>query len=204
MDDKEKKETERNIFEAAIRIFTEKGFAGSRMQEIADSAGINKALLHYYFRSKNKLFDSVFEHLIKTMLPHFGKVFSEDGSLQEKFESFFEEHISFLQKHPFLPSFVIQELNQNPDKLVRLFNYAQFPLQKLFDQIEDEQKAGRVKPIDAKHILINMLALSVFPFMTKPLMMASFNISDEGYVDFLNERKRELPKMMWDMIKVED
>ena len=204
MSQEEKKDTEHKIFEAAIKVFTSKGFSGARMQEIADEAGINKALLHYYFRSKNKLFESVFEFLLSQMAPLFVNIFMDTKTLEEKFAVFFEKHVSFMQRHPFIPGFVIHELNQDPERLVNLFNYAQFPLQEIFEAIEEEKKAGRVKQINPHQILANMVALSVFPFMAKPLLMAALQIDIEGYNAFIEERKKALPKMMWDMIKTDN
>ncbi len=203
MSEEEKKDTENKIFEAAISIFTTKGFSGARMQEIADKANINKALLHYYFRSKNKLFEAVFEYLIRKMAPLFGNILKGSQTIEEKFAVYFDKHISFMQKYPFIPGFVINELNQDPEKLVRLFNYGQFPLKDLLDQVEEEIKAGRVKDVNPKQVLINMIALSVFPFMAKPLLKEALHFDSESFHDFIEERKRVLPKMMWDMIRVQ-
>ena len=101
------KQTEDRIFESATEIFIEKGMDGARMQDIANHAGINKALLHYYYRSKEHLFEAVFEKMANVMFSRFAPVFHENASIEEKIRFFFREHISFLQKNPRLPAFII-------------------------------------------------------------------------------------------------
>ena len=94
------KQTEEKIFEAATEVFLEKGMDGARMQDIANHAGINKALLHYYFRTKDHLFNAVFEKIAGKMFKKFAPVFDENLSLEEKIRFFFREHIAFLQENP--------------------------------------------------------------------------------------------------------
>ena len=94
------KQTEDKIFEAATDVFIEKGMDGARMQDIANHAGINKALLHYYFRTKDHLFDAVFAKLAQKMFMKFSPIFEEDLSLEESIKFFFREHITFLQQNP--------------------------------------------------------------------------------------------------------
>ena len=100
------KQTEEKIFESATEVFVEKGMDGARMQDIANHAGINKALLHYYFRTKDQLFNKVFEMIAGKMFRKFAPVFDENLSLEEKIRFFFRAHISFLQENPRLPAFI--------------------------------------------------------------------------------------------------
>ena len=90
------KQTEEKIFEAATDVFVEKGMDGARMQDIATHAGINKALLHYYFRTKDQLFNAVFEKIARKIFKKFAPVFDENLTLEEKIRFFFREHIAFL------------------------------------------------------------------------------------------------------------
>ena len=99
--------TEEKIFEAATEVFIEKGMDGARMQDIATHAGINKALLHYYFRTKDQLFNVVFEMISRKILKKFAPVFDKNLTLEEKIRFFFREHITFLQKNPKLPAFLL-------------------------------------------------------------------------------------------------
>ena len=114
------KQTEEKIFDSATDVFTEKGMDGARMQDIANQAGINKALLHYYYRTKDHLFNAVFEKIAGQMFEKFAPVFDEKLSLEEKIRFFFREHITFLQKNPRLPAFLLNEINRNPERIKKL------------------------------------------------------------------------------------
>ena len=119
--------TEELIFESAIKIFHSKGLAGARMQEIADEAGINKAMLHYYFRSKQSLFEAVFKKAFMQLAPQIHQVLNSDDTLFEKIQNFADKYISFVMENRFLPTFIIQELNNNPDFANQFFSQAEFP-----------------------------------------------------------------------------
>nr|MCU0409437.1 TetR/AcrR family transcriptional regulator [Bacteroidales bacterium] len=112
--------TEEKIFEAATDVFLEKGMDGARMQDIASHAGINKALLHYYYRTKEQLFSRVFEMIAGRMLAKFSPVFETDLSLEEKIRFFFRTHIEFMQKNPRLPGFILSEVSRNPERFRKL------------------------------------------------------------------------------------
>ena len=112
--------TEEKIFEAATEVFVEKGMDGARMQDIANQAGINKALLHYYYRTKEKLFTAVFEMIARKIFKKFAPVFDENLSLEDKIRFFFKEHITFLQENPRLPGFILNEVNRHPERIKKL------------------------------------------------------------------------------------
>src|SRR5512133_3072005 len=121
MNEKEK-QTEERIFDAATEVFEEKGLAGARMQNIADRAGINKALLHYYYRTKDHLFEAVFTALAKKVFSRFTPIFDDKMSIEEKIRFFFREHIEFLRKNPRLPGFILNEINNNPGRIKKLIS----------------------------------------------------------------------------------
>ena len=118
--------TEERIFEAATDVFVDKGMDGARMQDIASHAGINKALLHYYYRTKEQLFNAVFEMIAKKIFKKFAPVFDENLSLEEKIRFFFREHITFLQENPKLPAFILNEINRNPARIKKLLKNINF------------------------------------------------------------------------------
>ena len=202
MDNKEKI-TEEKIFEAAAEIFEEKGFAGSRMQEIADRAGINKALLHYYFRSKDKLFDAVFAKLAGFMFQKLFACFDNDLPLEQKLDMFYKEHINFLQKHPRLPAFIFNEINQHPERIARIFGTDRIRSirQKLFEQIDEEMNAGRIRNIEKMQLLINVVALSVFPFAARGLVTLILEEQGMKFDDFVEKRKTELAPFIINAVK---
>jgi TetR/AcrR family transcriptional regulator len=125
MTDKDK-QTEERIFEAATIVFEEEGMTGARMQNIANRAGINKALLHYYFRTKDHLFDAVFTKLAKKMFMKFAPIFNENLSIEDKIRFFFREHIDFLKQNPRLPGFILNEINRNPQRIKKLLSNVDF------------------------------------------------------------------------------
>ena len=107
-------ETEKSILKAAKLVFYKKGLAAARMQEIADEANINKAMLHYYFRSKQKLFEAVFIQAFRELAPLLNTIFNSDKPIFEKIRDFVDSYITFVTDNPYLPTFIIQEVNINP------------------------------------------------------------------------------------------
>jgi TetR/AcrR family transcriptional regulator len=112
------KNTEQRIIDAAQKIFQVKGLAGARMQEIADEAGINKAMLHYYFRTKDKLFDHIFKIAANILFPKVLIVLNTNSRLEDKIKNFVIEYITFIKAHPYLPQFILQELSNTPDRII--------------------------------------------------------------------------------------
>lgn len=195
--------TEIGILEAAKRIFQRKGMDGARMQEIADEAEINKALLHYYFRSKQLLFEAVFKHAFLLLAPQLNKVMNEDSSLFEKIRKFSNNYISFIIKHPYLPNFIIQELNRNPEFLKNLIDEKHFPsLEKFKVQVIENIEKGTVKPIDPSQLFINLISLNILPFLAAPLLKGFLQLNDEDYQQLLENRKTEVADFIISAIKV--
>lgn len=195
--------TEHNILEAAKRIFQQKGMDGARMQEIADEAGINKALLHYYYRSKQLLFEAVFKSAFSLLAPQLNKILNDESSLEDKIKNFTSNYIDFISKHPYLPNFVIQEINRNPEFILNLKENEGFPNLKTFKKkVDDEVKLGHIKPIKAEQLFINILSLSVFPFIGAPLLKAIGNIDDAQFKLLVEERKTHVAHFIINSIKV--
>lgn len=189
-----KQSTEQRILEAAKVVFTKKGFAGARMQEIADEAGINKGLLHYYFRNKQKLFDAIFMDLFPQFAGEINKVLDSDSPLFEKIESFVEEYISFLIENPIMPSFIINELNQHPDEFVKkvLKQQKRPNPMKFLSQINAEVEAGNIRLIQPMHLIVNMVSMCVFPFIAKPMFQRIMGVKDKDYWELMELRKQEV------------
>ena len=136
--------TENQILEAAKSIFQSKGMDGARMQEIADKAGINKAMLHYYYRSKQQLFEAVFKHAFFLLAPQLHNILNDDSGIEEKIRNFTFNYISFIVKHPYLPNFIIQELNRNPNFAENFIHLEGFPkIEKFKLQLNEEIEIER-------------------------------------------------------------
>lgn len=194
--------TEELIFTSAIKIFHKKGLAGARMQEIADEAGINKAMLHYYFRSKQLLFEAVFKKAFMQLAPQIHQVLNSEDSLFEKIINFTDKYISFVMENRFLPTFIIQELNNNPDFANQFFSQAEFPKSTRFlIQIEEGIQNGTIKNVNPKQLLIDMFSLAIFPFIGAPLLQKITNLNEEEYNNLLIERKKHIASMLINSIK---
>ena len=195
--------TEEEILNAAKEVFQQKGMAGARMQEIADKAKINKALLHYYYRSKQLLFEAVFKNAFRLLAPQIGKVLNDDTELFDKIRNFTDSYVSFVIKHPYLPNFVIQELNSNPEFVLKLRAEASFPsTEKFKQQVLEAIETGLIKPIDADQLLINIISLNIFPFIGTPLLMALINVDKTKYDQLLQNRKIEAADFIINSIKM--
>jgi len=196
-------ETEIAILNAAKIIFLRKGMEGARMQEIADEAKINKALLHYYFRSKENLFDAVFEEAIQKLFPQMIKILNSDKDFFDKIRDFFIVHGEFLLENPFMPAFIMHEMQRNPDRIIkRMPDFQSISKGNFMVQCEQEILEGRIKPIKPFHLIFNLLSLSIFPIVSRPLMQATFQISDKNYIDFIKERMLTLGDFVINAIKV--
>ena len=134
--------TEERILEAAKKVFIRKGMYGARMQEIADEAGINKALLHYYFRSKNKLFEAIFQEAFHEFVPNAFGILKSDMPFEEKIRLFVSNYIDLISTNPFLPIFIINEINQNPDRLGHITNMMGVIRQEIGNEIEIKVSTG--------------------------------------------------------------
>jgi len=186
------KNTEELILEAACTVFIMKGYSGARMQEIADAAGINKSLLHYYYRSKDKLFDSVFTQAIQSFLSNIKRIIEEDLPLELKIIRIVETYIDMLIKNPHIPAIVIQELNTHPGRFVeKLLNFGIDP-NLIIEQVEKEVEMRNIRPVKSEHFIVNLLAMCIFPFVARPVIKGILKKNDDEYQRFLEERKEQI------------
>lgn len=189
---KKDKTTEERIFEAATEVFLEKGMEAATVQDIADRAGINKSLLNYYFRSKDRLFDAVFEMVSLKMLEKFSPLLNESLSIEEKLNFFFNEHISFLQKNPRLPLFLMIEMNRNPQRLERFLS--SLNVERLLTVI-NTRDLGKIQKYKLNResviqLLTIIISISVFPFAAKGALEAVLGKIGINFDDYIEERKK--------------
>ena len=185
--------TEKLILQTARKHFVKNGFAGTRMQEIADEAGINKAMLHYYFRSKEKLYQEIIRQTLDMVIPMIVEAFSREGKFWDRVENIVETYINTFIKNPDIPIFIMFELSQKKERFIEEIkkNTHLFPvLQGFIQQINEEVKLGRIKAIAAHHLVLNMLGMTVFPFMAKPIFQTVFDVPEEQFGDIMRERKK--------------
>lgn len=197
------KGAEERILAAAKKVFTTKGMAGARMQDIADEAGINKAMLHYYFRDKDKLFELVFLDEAQKFFPKINAIFNSDVLLFEKIENFVTEYIDEMQENPYLPWFVMNELHRDADQFMyKIWGKDNLPKPgKFLEQIESEIKKGTIKRISPVHLLMNMISMTIFPFVGRPMFVRNLRLTDKQFGEIMEQRKKEIPKFIIDAIR---
>ena len=193
--------TEEKILEAAKKVFHRKGFEGARMQEIADEAGINKALLHYYFRTKENLFDAVFNAAFHEIFTKLFSTVDADMPLEEKLKNLVNVYISFLQKNSYIPGFILAELNQNPEKIINIFKSAPVSPARLIERMRTAVQEEQHEKTDFRELFINLLSLCIFPIVARPMIQHIFEFSDKEYDQFIEKRKKELPVFIMNAIR---
>ncbi|GAP44075.1 transcriptional regulator, TetR family [Lentimicrobium saccharophilum] len=193
--------TEQLIFRAARKVFTLKGYNGARMQEIADEAGINKALLHYYFRNKDKLFEGVFGDVLKTLFPGLTNILTADLPLFEKIPLFVCQYIDILTNNPEIAGFVLYELRLNPQRLVGNMRDIGIDMNLIRSQIESEVAAGIIRPVKPEHLIANLISMTIFPFIARPVLMSVAGMDEVHYTKFIEERKRIVPETIIQSLK---
>jgi len=195
-------ESEQRILEAARKVFISRGTAGARMQEIAREAGVNQALLHYYFRSKERLAAAVFQQVAGKLLPGLIATLGSDLPLDEKIESVVALYLENMTRNPFLPGYVISELHHHPERAAQLLGGAigadprrivPPAILKLKQQIDEAAAAGIIRSIDPQQFVVNLVSLCVFPFAARPMLSVIFGMDDVAFARFIEQRKTELP-----------
>lgn len=195
--------TEEKIKEAARKLFTQKGFEAVKTRDIAAEAGINLALLNYYFRSKQKLFEVVMMENVQQFIKGVAAILSNpELSLVAKLEKMVDHYIDMLCATPDLAFFIFNQMRlagQNngvtiPPEILA----AREMIQK---QVERAMKEGQITKIDPLHLMANLLGLVVFPFIASPLLKARRNISDKKFMELMQERKKLIPVWFAAMLK---
>lgn len=197
MDDKEKT-TEEKIKAAARAVFHRKGYAAARSRDIAEEAGINLALLNYYFRSKERLFSIV---MLETFQSFFASVVltlnDPQTTLEEKVEKLVERYIDMLLEAPEVPLFLATELRRDPDALIGKVQAARLiPESILVRQYEDAVREGRIRDVPFIQFMINLMGLIIFPFFVSPMLKAVGDLRDEEFRALMIARKKEIPEWL--------
>lgn len=194
--------TEQKILEAAKKIFLVKGLDGARMQDIADEAGINKAMLHYYFRSKDKLFEQIFAEVAGHFLPRIIAIFESEKTVFEKIDTFCSEYINQVIQTPYVPIFILNEINRHPEEfLKKVFGNKMPPMEKVIKQLEKEKKQGTIKKVEPMELLLNVVSLCIFPFVARPMIQLVTGMDRTQFNAMMEQRKKEVSRLIIDSIK---
>jgi TetR/AcrR family transcriptional regulator len=193
--------TEARILEAAHAVFVRRGTAGARMQEIAEEAGVNQALLHYYFRTKERLAEAVFRRAATQLLPSVIAVLASEAPLEEKVERVVQLELHHLLRAPFLPGYIISELHHHPERVPQLVSAItglqprEIPARiftRLEAQIAERVRGGEMRSITPDQFVVNLVALCIFPFAARPMLMALLGMDQRGFEGFIDRRRTEL------------
>lgn len=187
--------TEEKIKTAAKTVFYKKGFAATRTRDIAEEAGLNLALLNYYFRSKAKLFEIIMTETFTGFIGSMKVILNDEKtSLEQKVVTIAERYIDFISVEPEIPTFILTEIRNNPEELLKRLPIKEIVNDSVF--IKQFQEAVQNKEItepNPLHFLMNLLGLVVFPFIVKPIIMGSRNLETEQFNALMQERKKKIP-----------
>ncbi len=186
------KTTEEQILEAAKNVFLEKGMDGARMQEIADRAGINKALLHYYFRTKDKLFITIFRNLISQLFDQINLHLQNNDNIFDFIEKFVTTYSALLEQNVYLPNFILNEMHRNHENIVQIFESERLiqNVPRLEKMIRKSVDAGEIRPISAEDLIVDMIGLCVFPVVGRPVILNFlFHGEEPAHEQFMKSRK---------------
>jgi TetR/AcrR family transcriptional regulator len=195
-------DTETRILDAAHAVFMRRGTAGARMTEIAREAGVNHALVHYYFRSKQRLADAVFRRAISQFFPVMIGVLASDAPLEDKVRQVAAAQIDMLLKNRYLPGYLLAELNHYPERAEQLLNSMSGTTSanvraRLFGtlgkQLDDAAANGTVRAIRPQEFVLNLVSMVVYPFAARPLVMAIIGMDDATFTAAMEVRKTEIP-----------
>ena len=191
----EAKNTEQTILEAAEKIFLDKGYVATKTTEIAQEAGINHAMLHYYFRTKENLFNKIFENKVQYFLSSFSTAFSQELPLREKIKLGVETHFDFIGTNPKLPMFIMREIASSKEKRKSILQFVQqdiipkalITLNELAQTIKDEVEKGNIQPADPVDLILNIASLNVFAYITGQVF---FDTNETSLKAYLEQRKK--------------
>lgn len=195
--------TEQKILAAARKVFQARGMHGARMQEIADAADINKAMLHYYFRNKNQLFQAVLKEAMQQLFPKFELLTLPGTPFEKRIELFVQGYLDVLIENPFVPGFVLNEVNQNPAAFERLFipRGAKSHYKKILQQLTIENGNKPAKQIDPRQFIVNLLSLCIFPFAAKPMICLMMGMKEKEFTQFIADRRQLIPATIIQSLK---
>jgi len=190
---------EEKIKKAALEVFTKKGFADTKTRDIAVAADINISTLHYYYRSKDKLFQIIATDVFKQSNAISERIFKRRLNFKEKIRSFVEEYIEFCKLNPNFPSFLIFESERNPDKIYPETNFAE--VDKIIEaELKELIEKKSIRPISYANFIVNLVSLTIHPFLTRHMLYEVTGLTESDFNEMLETRKKMIPQMVIDYL----
>ncbi len=196
--------TEEKIKNAARIIFHKKGYAATRTRDIAEEAGINLALLNYYFRSKEKLFDIIMLESLHDFRQHIIVALNDEKtSLESKIETLVSNYIDLLINQPDIPLFILSEIRNNPQALISKLNQKEIITKSYFiKQFQQAVQEGKIVHINPLHYIMNLIGMIVFPFVGRPILSYVGQLKQDDFNNLMEQRKILIPKWLKAISKV--
>jgi len=199
------KDAEKDIINAARKVFYEKGFIKATMRDIAAAANTNLAMVNYYFRTKENLFNLIYDETFMALMNKLTKCLKEDNvSIENKIRNIISEYVEFFVENPYIPSFILGEIIRNPQEIAERMktNLSQVSMRREFEeQIQKEINEGKLKPVSAYSVFTNILSLTIFPIISQPIIQEVFNFNPDQFNQFIDNRKEEISTMIINSIK---
>ncbi len=180
--------TEQLIKNTAKHLFFAEGKLHATTQEIADAAGVNRTLVNYYFRSRDSLFDQVFNEAQEELVSTLDEVIESDMPFKQKIENLISVFLNEAMQYPYRELFIITEMNRKDvidSRKARVNKVTAF-----LDQIQSEMDKGTIKKMNPRHFTLNLFSLMAYPLVTAPLNKILFSMNDDEYSILLEERKQ--------------
>lgn len=197
---KPKEGAEEKIIQAARKLFTEKGFDAVKTRDIAKEAGINLALLNYYFRSKENLFEIVMRENMGSFMNVISEIVNnKETTIKEKIEALVSNYIRMLTINPNIPLFV---LSQGKSDDIRMKFREKFQGSYFMEQINKAIKKGKITKMDPTNLMLNIVGLTIFPFVARRIFQSNNTVTDEQFNKLMMERKEMIPIWINAMLKV--
>jgi TetR/AcrR family transcriptional regulator len=192
-------QTKELIMNATKNIFFKKGNIHATTQDIADEAGVNRALIHYYFSSREQLLEMVLKDASREMSQRIQKAFMPGSSFREKMDTFLTIHINELLEYPFLENFIIAEFNRSGGGKMHLLSkeVAGIFMETFVRDLLDEMEQGTIVRMSPEQFLINIVSLCSYPLIARPLLQQVFDLDDAAYLDFIKKRKEQIMMMIF-------
>lgn len=195
--------TKEKILATATELFLKKGVDRVGVREIATEAGINLSLMNYYFQSKEKLFETIFDTLVKERAITIREILEADIPIEKKITDYTHAYIDILLEKPILVSFVLSVIHRDPEKIKKMGSIlALYNSEKFCNQLAKEAKAGQIKMVDPEQLYISLISLIIFPFAIKELIIDRNSFESEQYVNFIKARKEHISEMVISYIKI--
>lgn len=193
---------EEQIMNAACIVFIQKGYENTKMQNIADQAGIKRTALNYYFRSKEALYNQTSKRIIQRSFPHLLKILNTDNTFEKKISEFVETYIKLALKNPFIQLFIINEINRiGTSFMEKIVDDYKPEINNFLKQIEHEIEKGNLINVNPIQIHLHLISLCVFPIVSKPLTMLVFNMDEKEFQSIIEERKKEVVRLFFKGVK---